>query len=126
MPALATTTTVISAFQSIQLIQVVKRSKLVRNTFVNLAVPIIQISEPGPVIFTPIGNTKISVWDLWEIKASTLKEVFEQLRAKYEVEPVDALIGGEPVFLHALYKDKQEEAEKVLERKLTDLLQLDK
>jgi hypothetical protein len=44
MPALATTTTVISAFQSIQLIQVIRRSKLVRNTFVNLAVPIIQIS----------------------------------------------------------------------------------
>ena len=65
MPALATTTTVISAFQSIQLIQVVKRSKLVRNTFVNLAVPIIQISEPGPVVSTVIGNTKISVWDLW-------------------------------------------------------------
>lgn len=65
MPALATTTTVISAFQSIQLIQVVKQSKIVRNTFVNLAVPIVQISEPGPVSMTPIGNTKISVWDLW-------------------------------------------------------------
>ena len=126
MPALATTTTVISAFQSIQLIQVVKRSKLVRNTFVNLAVPIIQISEPGPVISTAIGNTKISVWDLWELKASTLKEVYEQLRTKYEVEPVDALIGGEPVFLNALYKDKHEEADKLLNRKLVDLLQLEK
>lgn len=94
MPALATTTTVISAFQSIQLIQVVKRSKIVRNTFVNLAVPIVQISEPGPVVFTPIGNTKISVWDIWELKAGTLKEVYEQLKMKYEVEPVDALIGG--------------------------------
>ena len=37
MPAL-------SAFQTIQLIQVIKKSKIVRNTFVNLAVPIIQIS----------------------------------------------------------------------------------
>ncbi len=94
MPALSTTTTVISAFQTIQLIQVIKNSKIVRNTFVNLAVPIIQISEPGPPIFTPVGNTKISVWDVWEFKATTLKDLFTQIREKYEVEPIDALLGG--------------------------------
>lgn len=104
MPALATTTTVISAFQSIQLIQVIRKSKIVRSTFVNLAVPIVQISEPGPAQTTPIGNTKISVWDRWEIKASTLSELFAALTEKYDVDPVDALIGGLPIYLHTLYK----------------------
>jgi hypothetical protein len=126
MPALATTTTVISAYQTLQLIQVIRKSKLVRNAFINLAVPIVQISEPGPVAFTPVGNTKISVWDTWELKATTLKEVFEQIKQKYEVEPVNALVGGEPVFISAYYKGKEQESKKIMERKLRELLEMDK
>jgi hypothetical protein len=57
MPALSTTTSLISAIQTIELIKVIKKSKLYRNAFVNLAVPIIQITEPGPAAKTKIGNT---------------------------------------------------------------------
>lgn len=50
-----------------------------RNGFINLAVPLIQISEPGPPVKNPIGNTSFSVWDEWVIKASTLMEVMKTL-----------------------------------------------
>jgi hypothetical protein len=34
-----------------------------RNAFINLAVPLIQISEPGPAVKHQIGNTTFSVWE---------------------------------------------------------------
>jgi hypothetical protein len=56
-----------------------------RNGFINIAVPLIQITEPGPPIKHSIGNTSFTVWDEWHIKASTLKEVLAELKEKYEV-----------------------------------------
>ncbi len=48
-PALSTTTSCIAALQTIQLIKYLKNCKLekMRNTFINLAVPMIQFGEPG-------------------------------------------------------------------------------
>lgn len=57
MPALSTTTSVVSALQSIELIKIIKESKAPKNTFANLAVPLIQMSEPGVASKTKIGNT---------------------------------------------------------------------
>lgn len=57
MPALSTTTSVISALQSIELIKILKSSKSPKNTFANLAIPLIQMSEPGVAIKNKIGNT---------------------------------------------------------------------
>ena len=44
-----------------------------RNGFINLAVPIAQITEPGPPPKYTVGNTTFTVWDEWVVKASTLK-----------------------------------------------------
>ena len=57
MPALSTTTSVVSALQSIELIKIIKNSKVPKNTFANLAVPLIQMSEPGAAVKNKIGNT---------------------------------------------------------------------
>lgn len=46
-----------------------------RNAFVNLAVPLVQISEPGEAPKHKIGNTEFTVWDHWEFKCSTLKDL---------------------------------------------------
>ncbi len=50
VPALATTTAAIAALQTIELIKYLKDAKLVeyRNSFLNLAVPSLMMSEPGP------------------------------------------------------------------------------
>jgi hypothetical protein len=48
-PALSTTTSCIAAIQTIELIKYLKKLPIdqMKNTFINLAVPIIQTGEPG-------------------------------------------------------------------------------
>jgi hypothetical protein len=51
VPALATTTAAISGLQTIEVVKVLKKCKvdLLKNVFLNLAIPLIQLTEPGPV-----------------------------------------------------------------------------
>ena len=57
MAALSTTTSVVAALQTIEVIKYVVGSEKWRNGFVNLAVPLVQISEPGEAPKHKIGNT---------------------------------------------------------------------
>lgn len=50
MAALSTTTSVVAAIQTLEIIKIVLGCELWRNAFVNLAVPLVQISEPGPAV----------------------------------------------------------------------------
>lgn len=49
VPALATTTAAIAGLQTIELVKVLKKEKTenMKNAFLNLAVPILQLTEPG-------------------------------------------------------------------------------
>lgn len=49
VPALSTTTTAIAGLQTMELVKYIKGVKLdkLRNAFLNLAVPVVQLSEPG-------------------------------------------------------------------------------
>jgi len=57
MAALSTTTSVVAALQTIEIIKLAIGGVIWRNAFINLAVPLIQISEPGPAAKYKIGNT---------------------------------------------------------------------
>jgi hypothetical protein len=50
-PALSTTTSCIAALQTIELVKYIKGCSVeqMRNTFLNLAVPILRLGEPGPL-----------------------------------------------------------------------------
>lgn len=99
MAALSTTTSVVSALQTIEIIKLVTGCKSYRNAFVNLAVPLIQISEPGEVPKHKIGNTEFSVWDTWEFKAENLKDLLTQISDKYGVEAYNiSTAGGIPIY----------------------------
>lgn len=50
MAALSTTTSVVAALQTIEMIKLIVGGQVFRNAFVNLAVPLIQITEPGPAL----------------------------------------------------------------------------
>ena len=80
LAALSTTTSVVAALQTLEIVKLVTGSQIWRNGFVNLAVPLVQITEPGPPPKYEVGNTSFTVWDEWVIKASTLKEVQERLK----------------------------------------------
>lgn len=54
VPAIATTTAAVSGLVTIELIKVLHKAPLeqLKNCFLNLALPVILLSEPGPVAKT--------------------------------------------------------------------------
>lgn len=71
VPALATTTASISGLQALELVKILKGCKLEdhRNIFLNLAVPIMQASEPGAVLKEKLlEGLEVSLWDRWEVR----------------------------------------------------------
>ena len=66
VPALATTTAAVSGLQCLEAIKVIKDLDLeeYRNAFMNLAIPVLTLSEPGPVLNHDIHqDLKVNVWD---------------------------------------------------------------
>jgi hypothetical protein len=99
MAALSTTTSVVAALQTIEIIKLATGSTIWRNAFINLAVPLVQITEPGPAPKHKLGNSEFTVWEDWQFKAVTLKDLLEQLRSKYEVEAFNISTNlGKPVY----------------------------
>ena len=85
VPALSTTTTSIAGLQTLELIKYIASLELgeMRNTFLNLAVPLVQLSEPGEAPKIKIhDDLSFTIWDKWEINCtekSTFDELFEVL-----------------------------------------------
>ena len=108
VPALASTTASIAALQTLELIKVLKGEKVekIKNAFLNLAVPILTQSEPGPAIKKKIKEgLEVSVWDRWEFKncgKKTLKELFKEIERVYKVFPRDVLRGASPIYLETM------------------------
>lgn len=108
----------------------VKLSEM-RNAFINLAVPIMQLSEPGEVEKIKLTeDIVVTVWDRWEVKASktlTISELFKLLEDKYKLKPRDLIYGSMPVYLAATMdlESKKEEKRTLINRPLRELLNLD-
>ena len=128
IPALSTTTSCISALQTLELLKLIKDLEInyFRNTFLNLAIPFMQTSEPGSVVNKKIcGNLVSNVWDFWEVFINEKKEgencvkfLFDKLKKKYNIFPKDIFLGKKPVYLSMVNKGNKN-AEN---QKLTDLL----
>lgn len=72
VPALATTTAAIAGLQALELVKVLAKARKEdhRNVFLNLAVPIMQASEPGDVEKIKLTETiSATLWDRWEVEA---------------------------------------------------------
>ncbi len=59
-----------AALQTAELVKLLKGEKLenMKNAFLNLAVPLLQLSEPGPVPKLKVHeNLVVTIWDRWEV-----------------------------------------------------------
>lgn len=75
VPAMATTTAAIAGLQALELVKVLAKARKEdhRNIFLNLAVPIMQASEPGDVENIKLTETiSATLWDRWEVEAHGL------------------------------------------------------
>ena len=78
IPALATTTAAIAGLQTLELLKYLKGCKLEdhKNSFMNLAVPSLMMSEPGPALKTKLKEgLDVTLWDRWEYDATNNKDV---------------------------------------------------
>ncbi|KAN0022843.1 hypothetical protein ACTFIU_005584 [Dictyostelium citrinum] len=105
IPAIATTTSVIAGFVSLELIKVLSSSyyqfkkqpqppqlppiENFKNYFVNLALPSFQICEPGLAPKIKVTNSfNYTLWDNWEINQPdiTIREFNEYFENKYKIK----------------------------------------
>ena len=119
VPALATTTAAIAGLQALELIKVLKDLKpdQFRNVFLNLAVPSMTASEPGPVMKVKLlEGLEVSLWDRWDIKdfkESSLRSLLEQIETTYNgLEVRDIMRGNAPIYFHAIMNAAGKEADK--------------
>ncbi|KAK3583563.1 hypothetical protein CHS0354_026151 [Potamilus streckersoni] len=92
VPAIATTTAAVAGMISIELVKVVEKfpREKYTNCFLNLALPIMLLSEPGPAERTVIREgLSFTIWDRWEVKGHkdlTLKEFLQYFKVTYGFE----------------------------------------
>lgn len=110
VPALATTTAAVAGLQTIEMIKYIKgdlKLDQYKNAFINLAVNVLMMSEPGaPPKTTLKKGLDVTLWDRWEYTASstkvTLKQVIASLEKKHKLQAHDVFVGSVPVYLRAL------------------------
>ena len=134
VPAMATTTASVAGLQALELVKLVKGEKLAvfRNTFMNLAVPMMTGSSPGEVKKDKLlDGLEVSIWDRWELKDfknNTLEHMITKIQEKYVGLVVrDVMRGNMPIYQYAfmMFEGKQAERKKILETALRTLTDCD-
>lgn len=131
IPALATTTASIAGLQALELVKLAKNMEIehIRNSFLNLAIPYLQASEPGPVSKNKIAEgLEVTLWDRWEFKPenNNMHSIYEFLKNKYKVFPRDCFLGKKAVFPYNAYvgEDKKVIRDEIMNKDLFKLLGL--
>ena len=129
IPAMATTTAVVAALQTVEMVKVVKRCMVDvhRNAFINLAASVCAMTEPSPprVLYTLPTSGPVTAWTHWEVPSHlTLHELFTHFHDKYDIHTQDVLQASKPIYLHSLMTlpGKEMEREATLRTKLRDLV----
>lgn len=100
VPAIATTTSCIAGFVSVELVRFIQQHDEnvadhglaldeFRNTFLNLAISLLVLSEPGACVKTKLTEQcSVSLWDKWTVKgneAFTLRNFLDQVKQTYKL-----------------------------------------
>ena len=108
VPALATTTATVAGLQTIELIKILKNEKLsnMKNAFLNLAVPLLQLTEPQKAETIKIHEElSVTLWDRWEISLGAdvnLKGIFAYIAEKYKLTVCDVMTGSKLLYASVL------------------------
>ena len=123
VPAIATTTSAVAGLVSLELLKLaVHRSngekqrecalpiELFRNAFLNLALPLVVLSEPAAVARERVNeNLTFTVWDRWEIgppaagmNKFTVSQFLNSVQQRYGLTPSMVVQGLRMVYLTTL------------------------
>ena len=110
VPALATTTAAVAGLQTIELLKLLKHDELAldkfKNTFLNLAIPVMYMSEPGPPITSEIiPGLKVDTWHRWDIEVTRktkLGQIVRKLEKQFKLGARDVMYQATHLFFYAL------------------------
>jgi ubiquitin-activating enzyme E1-like protein 2 len=124
IPAMATTTAAVSGLVSIELIKVIlglQNLSVYKNAWLNLALPIVMLSEPQSCPVTKIkDDLQISLWTKrWEVKKGnlTLGQLFYHFKKEYGLDVSGVFYG-----VNMVYGDIFKEHKQRLPKRMTKLL----
>jgi ubiquitin-activating enzyme E1 len=124
IPAMVTTTAVVSGLVCIELLKMFQEGKKVedfKNGFVNLALPFFGFSEPIAPQKTKIrDNWQWTLWDRFDIQGDmTLQQFLDYFKEKYQLEVTMLSCGVSMIYSFFMAKDKLKER---LPKKLTEVV----
>ncbi len=123
IPAIVTTTASVTGLVCLEFYKLLAGKKLeqYRNTFVNLALPVFQQSEPVPPKKSKFAGKEFTIWERIDVRLGdiTLEQCLKHLKDTYNLD-VDILgVGASLIFSGWMPAPKKKER---LGRKLSDLV----
>lgn len=118
IPAIATTTAIVSGLVSIELMKYVNGIRDItkyRNFFLNLAIPIMTSSEPDSPKYQNINGKKYSYWDNIEMDANlTVEQIIDKLTDTFDLD-IDMINKGDKCLYSNFFgsKEKRERKKKM-------------
>ncbi|OMJ10390.1 Ubiquitin-activating enzyme E1 1 [Smittium culicis] len=113
IPAIATTTSVVSGLICLELYKILDKSHKIedfKNGFINLALPFFAFSEPIAPESRDFNGTKVSDWDAIFIERDlTLQELIDEFESTYKLEVSMVTSGTTMLFSPFLSKKKASE-----------------
>lgn len=109
IPAISTTTSLVSGLVVIELLKIIQKRKIedYNNTYINLALPFIGLSEPVSIKKTKLGNYEYSMWDNLKYNDQELQNIIELLKIKIGNFDILSITTGQYVFINSFMNQKQ-------------------
>jgi ubiquitin-activating enzyme E1 len=126
IPAIATTTALVSGLVALEFIKVLKNKTKIedyKNYFVNLALPMFTFSEPGPVKVNSLadGKFKFTLWDSFDFKNIKLSEIFDYFSHHYNINVTTVIYGQKMIYSGFMSESKALERK---DQKISDIIGL--
>lgn len=126
IPAIATTTALVSGLSILEIYKYILQCPLesFRNSYVNLALPMLTSSEPLPPLkqeyyFNPNDKMEQTLWDRIEFDDMTLQEFFDICAQKYNITVDMVTVGSLTIWLAFVKSNKYD---KYLNKKFSEVV----
>jgi ubiquitin-activating enzyme E1 len=125
IPALATTTSIISGLVAIELYKLVSfenyKLEYFKNSFLSLGMSYMGSSEPVKCKFKKIGDLKISTWTTLEYNDISLEELINKLYKEYNINIDMIMYNDKSIYSTFINEHKKKE---IFSKKISDICNL--
>lgn len=111
IPALATTTSIVSGLIAIELYKVISNQNIekFKNTFISLGISYCGSSEPVPCKSKKIGKLYMSLWTQLKFKNMTFQELIEFFKIEYDLNVEQIMFNDKSIYSIFLNEKKRNE-----------------